>query len=185
MRVVCKTCAHCVQTLSRALKGISRRRPSRKQQMATMSASMGGRESAPAAKRTKTVTSEGASGVWRRFMPSWKNDFPWVTVSDGLMRCQYCTEAGKNVFTTTSCDKLKKDALRKHAHTNDHRAAVQAKAGRKDMQRAVATTYRQKELAVCVALRTIYFMAKKHLPNDIFSDLKQLQVLQVSSMLPA
>ena len=99
-------------------------------------------------------------------MPSWKNDFPWVTVSDGLMRCQYCTEVGKkNVFTTTGCDKLKKDVLKKHVLTNDHRAAVQAKAGRKVMQRAVASTYRQQELAVCAVLRTIYFMAKKKSPK--------------------
>ena len=133
----------------------------------------------PPSKRAKTV--EVAFCARRRFMPSWKNDFPWVTVSDGLMRCQYCTEAGKrNVFTTTGCDKLKKDALRKHALTNDHVAAVQAKAGRKDMQRAVANTYRQQELAVRAALRTIYFMAKKNLPNDMFSDLKQFQILQVS-----
>ena len=79
----------------RVHSGISRRHPSRKQHMATMSASTSGRESAPAAKRTKTATSEGASGVRRRFMPLWKNDFPWVTVCDGLMRCQYCAEAGK------------------------------------------------------------------------------------------
>ena len=81
------------------------------------------------------------------------------------------------MFTTTGCDKLKKDALKKHALTNDHRVAVQVKAGRKDMQRAVASTYRQRELAVCAALRTIYFMAKKNLPNDMFSDSKQFQVL--------
>ena len=58
-------------------------------------------------------------------MPTWKNDFPWVIVVDCLMRCQYCIEARKrNVFTTTGCDKFKKDTLRKHALTNDHRAAV-------------------------------------------------------------
>ena len=69
--------------------------------------------------------------------------------------------------------KKKKDALRKHALTNDHRAAMQVKAGRKDMQRAVTSMYHQQELAlaVCAALRTIYFMAKKNLPNNMFSDL--------------
>ena len=38
------------------------------------------------------------------------------------------------MLTTTSYDKLKKDALRKHILTNDHRASVQDKAERKDMQ---------------------------------------------------
>ena len=64
-----------------------------------------------------------------------------LPVGDSLMHCQYCTEVGiRNVLTTTDCDELKKDALRKHALANDHVAAVQAKAGRKDMQRAVAIT---------------------------------------------
>ena len=73
--------------------------------------------------------------------------------------------------------------LRKPALTNDHLVAVQAKTGRKDMQRAVASVYHHQELAVCAALRAIYFMAKKNLPNHMLSDLKQFQVLQVSSML--
>jgi hypothetical protein len=67
-------------------------------------------------------------------MPSWKNDYPWVIVVDGLMRCQEARK--RNVFTTTGCDK---DTLRKHALTNDNRAAVEAKTGRRDMQRAIAT----------------------------------------------
>ena len=45
------------------------------------------------------------------------------------------------------------------------------------MQRAVSTAYRQQEPAVLAALYTVYFMAKKNLPNDMFSDLKQFQVL--------
>lgn len=90
------------------------------------------------------------------------------------MRCQYCIDAKKrNVFTTTGCDKFKKDALRKHAQTNDHRAAVEAIAGRRHMQRAIANTYSHQEQAISAALRTAYFMAKKNLPNDMFSDLKQ------------
>ena len=99
------------------------------------------------------------------------------------MRCQYCQDSAKHNAFTTGCSKFKKDALKKHAATNDHRAAVEAKSGRRDMQRAVTTAYRQQELAVLAALRTIYFMAKKNLPNDTFSDLKQFHVLQVSALL--
>ena len=60
------------------------------------------------------------------------------------MRCQYCQDSGKHNVFTTGCSKLKKDVLKKA--TNDHRAAVKAKSGRRDMQRAVATAYRQQEL---------------------------------------
>ena len=47
------------------------------------------------------------------------------------------------------------------------------------MQRAVATVYSQQEQAVLAGLRTVYFMAKKNLANDLFSDFKLFQVLQV------
>ena len=48
------------------------------------------------------------------------------------------------------------------------------------MQHAIATTFHHKELAFRAALRTVYFMGKKNLPTDIFSDLKQFQAAQVS-----
>ena len=46
------------------------------------------------------------------------------------------------------------------------------------MQQALARAYKNNELAVIAALRTVYFMAKKNLPNDHFSDLKQFLVVQ-------
>ena len=93
------------------------------------------------------------------------------------MFCQYCKEANKQNAFTTGCDKFK-DTLKKHASTVDHRAALKAKSGRRDMQRAVATAYRDQGNAVHAALCTVYFMMKKNLPNDIFIDLKQFQIMQ-------
>ena len=78
-----------------------------------------------------------------------------------------------NAFATTGSDKYKKDSLQKHALTHEHRAALES---RKDMQHAVATVYSQQEQAVLAGLRTVYFMGKKNLANDLFSDLKVLQV---------
>ena len=46
------------------------------------------------------------------------------------------------------------------------------------MQRALAHSYRDQELAVIAALKTVYFMAKKNLPNEHFSDLKQFLLAQ-------
>ena len=47
--------------------------------------------------------------------------------------------------------------------TADHRAAIEAKACRRDMQQALAHSYHDQELAVISALKTVYFMAKKNL----------------------
>ena len=118
----------------------------------------------------------------RRFLPSWKTEFPWATYdhSNGI-RCQYCMDAGKRNVFTRGCDKLKKDALSKHALTVDHKAATEAKAGRREMQQAVSHSFHDQELAVTAALRTVYFMAKKNLPNDHFSDLKHFLVVQGST----
>ena len=139
--------------------------------------------SGPVAKRPRISSTDTTSvSEQRRFVPAWKSEFPWVVLVEGAMRCQYCQDSGKHNVFTTGCSKFKKDVLKKHAATNDHHAAVEAKSGRRDMQRAVATAYRQQELAVLAALRTVYFMAKKNLPNNMFSDLKQFQVLQVSAL---
>ena len=61
------------------------------------------------------------------------------------MQCWYCLDAGKHNAFTAGCSKLKKDALRKHAATADHRSAVMAKSDRRDMQRAIATANRSQE----------------------------------------
>ena len=88
-------------------------------------------------------------------------------------------ESKKHNAFTSGCPLFKKDVLKKHVVTVDHRAAAAAKAGRKDMQVAVATAHRSHEKSVIAALQLVYFMAKKNLPSDSFSDLKQLLILQV------
>ena len=80
-------------------------------------------------------------------------------------------DSGKTNVFTKGCDKFKKDALSKHAHTVDHKAAIEAKAGRSNMQQALTRVYKDPELAVVAALKTVYCMAK-NLPNVHLSDLK-------------
>ena len=89
----------------------------------------------------------------RHFLDAWKKEFPWVIYShtEGML-CQYCIDAKKKNTFTKGCDKYKKDALAKHALTVDHRAAIQAKACLRDMQQALAHSYRGQELAVIAAL---------------------------------
>ena len=65
---------------------------------------------------------------------------------------------GKNNMFTNDCLKFIKDALKKHVAAVDHRVALAAKSGRKDMQRAISTVYRNREHAVRAALLTVYFI---------------------------
>ena len=115
----------------------------------------------------------------RRFLPAWKTEYPWVYRENNKLFCRYCVESKKHNAFTSGCPQFKKDALKKHVGTVDHRAAVEAKTGRKDMQVAVATAHKRQERSVIAALQLVYFMAKKHLPSDSFSDLKHLLILQV------
>ena len=94
------------------------------------------------------------------------------------MFCQLCIDTKKKNAFATESHKFK-DSLQKHALTKEHRAVLEAASCRKDMQRAVVTVYSQQEQAVLAGLRTVYFMAKKNLANDLFSDLKLFQVFQV------
>ena len=72
------------------------------------------------------------------------------------MQCTVSKDAGKNNAFTNGCLKFKKDALKKQVATVDHRVALAAKSGRKDMQRAISTVYRNREHAVRATLRTGY-----------------------------
>ena len=60
-------------------------------------------------------------------------------------------DAGRKNTFTSGCDKLKKDALTKHATTVDHRAAVEARTDRRDVQQALAHAYKHQELAIITA----------------------------------
>ena len=72
----------------------------------------------PATKKAKVSTSER-----RRFVPGWKNDYPWVFCKEGRMFCRFCMNVKKkNAFATARCDKFK-DSLQKHALTQEHHSA--------------------------------------------------------------
>ena len=89
------------------------------------------------------------------------------------------TRAGPTSFNTSGCRTFKKDNLAKHVQTSDHRASLSAISGRRDMERAIANAHRSEEQAVIATFKTVYFMAKKNLASDIFSDLKEFLIVQV------
>ena len=117
----------------------------------------------------------------RRFLPTWENEFPWVSVKDGAMYCEYCKEAGKHNALTSGFAQFKKDTLKKHVAIVDHHIVLTVKSGKRDMQRKVGNIHWNREHAVYAALWTVYFMGEKNLPNNIFADLKQFKILQISN----
>ena len=133
------------------------------------------------ASRSRMTTKSDVSER-RRFVPAWKMEFPWLFLDGqaGVMLCRYCVDAHKRNAFTTGCSQFKKDSVRKHALTADHRAALQDRRGRRDMERAVARAHRSQETSVIAAMKTVYFMAKKNLANDIFGDMKQFLIHQIS-----
>ena len=87
------------------------------------------------------VTVKEDTANCRRFIPAWKAHYRWVFLNEQRngMCCRYCVNVGKHAFTTAAgCCHYKKDALRKHAMTADHRAAVEARSYRRDMEQAVS-----------------------------------------------
>ena len=46
------------------------------------------------------------------------------------------------------------------------------------MQQALVHAYKDQELAIIAALKTVYFMVKKNSPSEHFSDLKHFLVIQ-------
>ena len=74
------------------------------------------------------------------------------------MHCSYCIDAKKHNSFTKGCNKFKKDSLKKHATTVDHRAALEARSARRDMQRAIVHVNRSQEEAVIAALKTVLQM---------------------------
>ena len=109
-------------------------------------ATFGGEDSHPSTSKRHRIDK-------RQFFTSWKKEFPWVAYHlKEDIRHQYCIDAEKNNVFTKVCDKLK-DALTKHVLTVDHKAAIQAKSCRRDMQRALTHSCRDQELAIIAALK--------------------------------
>ena len=101
--------------------------------VANMEATAGSSFGPSSGKKPRQTTQER-----RRFVPQWTREYPWAFLNEsGDMQCRYCLDARKQRF-----------ALRKHVATADHRSALMAKNGRRDMQRAVATANRSQEQAI-------------------------------------
>lgn len=67
----------------------------------------------------------------RKFLSSWKTEFPWVEHRDGAMFCTVCEEKpnlsdSSSVFVSGGCANFKLESLRSHAGSFGHKKAADA-----------------------------------------------------------
>ena len=130
------------------------------------------------------------SAVKRKFLPHWKEEFPWVVFHENLnnMTCEICCSvpelAGKSDFLTGSCT-FKKETLQKHGVSGPHlRARDGLLAKQKPLKEApIAQSLQKGKKAVeeqnrnemAVKINTAYFIAKEELPFSKFGPILFLQ----------
>ena len=130
------------------------------------------------------------SAVKRKFLPHWKEEFPWVVFHENLnnMTCEICCSvpelAGKSDFLTGSCT-FKKETLQKHGVSGPHlRARDGLLAKQKPLKEApIAQSLQKGKEAVeeqnrnemAVKINTAYFIAKEELPFSKFGPILSLQ----------
>ena len=79
-----------------------------------------------------------------------------------MVRCTVnIVKKRQNNAFTSGCTQFKKDILKKHVATVDHRIRLTVKSGKRDMQQAVSKVHRNQEHTVCAALQTVYFTGGK------------------------
>ena len=130
------------------------------------------------------------SAVKRKFLPHWKEEFPWVVYhgDQNKMTCEICCSipelAGKTDFLT-GCSTFKKETLQKHSVSGPHlRARNGLLAKQKPLQDApIAQSLHKGRMAVeeqnrkemAVKINTAYAIAKEELPFSKFGPLLALQ----------
>lgn len=149
-----------------------------------------GNQTASAVAPTSSSNSQASSvqSAKRKVVKSWFSDFKWLThdSDQNKLFCSYCISAGRsNVFTKGKDVAFpKKDDIRKHEKSVDHKFAVCAQVSKEsnEMPRAVSTAYRNIKESIIAVMRNVYFMAKEELPKEKISALNDHCLLQVISL---
>lgn len=126
-----------------------------------------------------------------KYDTEWETEFPWVYPTDdgSGMYCRLCKRFntrnernGVATFNSTPCISLRKDALKRHAGSSMHKAAVQLECEQLASERTggivqafseVASTERKAALG---AMKCLYWLAK----NEIAHTTKYVPLLQLA-----
>ena len=126
-----------------------------------------------------------------KYDPEWEAEFPWVYPTDDCsgMYCRLCKRFntrnernGAATFNSTPCISLRKDAIRRHAGSSMHKAAVLLECERLASEKTggivqafseAASTERKAALG---AMKCLYWLAK----NEIAHTTKYVPLLQLA-----
>ena len=121
----------------------------------------------------------------RKFLPSWKTDFPWVYHRDGAMFCSVCEERpnlsdSSSTFVSGGCVNFRLDSLRSHAGSVGHQRVADAIRITANPQEAVIPrASRQLNKEVASKLEKLfdiaYFVAKMEMPFTTYPHLRLLE----------
>ena len=116
----------------------------------------------------------------RKFQEKWLKLYPWLTADESrtAMKCKLCIEQKKrNTFTEPEGNSnLRTTTLDRHAAGGDHRAAIAAGNMQGDLRKAINKALSEKEKAVIVGLKAVYWLAKEQLPLHKYDSLMNLLI---------
>lgn len=126
----------------------------------------------------------------RKFLPRWKEEFPWLVFSEenNCMTCSICLQvpwvAGKSQFLSGS-NSFKKETIQLHGSSNGHIRAMTALRTKQNpvahssIARSFAKGQRDQEerdqKEMVIKMNTAYFVAKEELPFSKYEGLLSLQ----------
>jgi len=133
------------------------------------------------------TASNSPSNTVRKFRPAWKNVYPWLLYDEEKgMSCSFCVKHKKNNAVTKGTTNFRSSTRERHVAHHDHVDALRADAMQGEFQRAARKALNEKEEAVLVGLKAVYWVAEEQLPmhkyESLMSLLAQLQCRYVGHL---
>lgn len=75
------------------------------------------------------------------------------------MFCKLCKKNGKNNTMTEGCETFKTNSMTRHENTSDHKSSIKAPELRIDFQTAVKKANTNEDLAMLMAIKSVYWLA--------------------------
>ena len=109
----------------------------------------------------------------RSFQSSWLRDFSWLRFDreKSQMTCELCLKHKKANALTEGTSNFRTSTLTRHAESKDHQASVLGENMQSDFAKAVEKVMSEKDKAISVALKAVYFLASEGLPMHKYEHL--------------
>ena len=133
-------------------------------------------------RKNESETATSTKKTSRKFLPHWKDDFPWIIYDDekGVIICA----TGKSEFVK-GCKTFKRETLKKHSENFTHMRACDSYLAKQKAEedRPIFKSFirmsnkcdEEQRKDVAMKMNTAYFIAKEELPFTKFPNLLDLQ----------